>query len=38
LMSDFGLQVDLNARVGDLSAGEKQKLEIVKALMKEVRL
>jgi simple sugar transport system ATP-binding protein len=38
LMSDFGLRVDLNARVGDLSAGEKQKLEIVKALMREVRL
>ncbi len=38
LMSDFGLSVDLNARVGDLSAGQKQKLEIVKALMRDVRL
>ncbi len=38
LMRDFGLQVNLDARVSDLSAGEKQKLEIVKALMREVRL
>lgn len=38
LMGDFGLRIDLDVRVGDLSAGEKQKLEIVKALMREVRL
>jgi len=38
LMRDFGLRVDIDARVGDLSAGEKQKLEIVKALMRDVRL
>jgi simple sugar transport system ATP-binding protein len=34
----FGLPVDPDARVGDLSVGERQRVEIVKALYREARI
>ncbi|KXU36939.1 sugar ABC transporter ATP-binding protein [Ventosimonas gracilis] len=34
----FGLQVDSNARVGSLSVGEKQRVEILKALYRGARI
>ncbi|MFN3822900.1 MAG: ABC transporter ATP-binding protein [Pseudorhodobacter sp.] len=38
LSRDFGLAVDPGARVGDLSVGERQRVEILKALYREVRI
>jgi simple sugar transport system ATP-binding protein len=34
----FGLQVDLDARVADLSVGEQQRVEILKSLFREARI
>lgn len=34
----FGLQVDVHARAGDLSIGEKQRVEILKALYRGARI
>jgi simple sugar transport system ATP-binding protein len=34
----FGLQVDPDARVGDLSVGERQRVEILKALVRGARI
>ncbi len=36
--NDFGLHTDLSARAGDLSVGERQTVEIVKALLHNPRL
>jgi len=38
LSSDFGLVVDPDARVVDLSVGERQRVEILKALYREARI
>ena len=38
LSADFGLEVDPDARVGDLSVGERQRTEILKALYREARV
>ncbi|MBL4917931.1 ABC transporter ATP-binding protein [Szabonella alba] len=38
LSRDFGLAVDPEARVGDLSVGERQRVEILKALYRDVRI
>ena len=38
LSQDFGLVVDPDARVGDLSVGEQQRVEILKALYREARI
>src|SRR5215475_6865082 len=38
LSEDFGLEVDPDARVGDLSVGERQRTEILKALYREARI
>jgi simple sugar transport system ATP-binding protein len=38
LAADFGLQIDPGARVGDLSVGERQRVEILKALYREARI
>jgi len=38
LAASYGLQVDLSARVGDLAVGERQRIEIVKALMRTPQL
>ena len=38
LSRDFGLAVDPGARVGDLSVGERQRVEILKALYREARI
>jgi ABC-type uncharacterized transport system ATPase subunit len=38
LMGDFGLTVDPDARVADLSVGERQRVEILKALYGEARV
>ena len=38
LAQDFGLEVDPEARVGDLSVGERQRTEILKALYREARI
>ena len=38
LSERFGLQVDPSARVGDLSIGEKQRVEILKALYRDTRI
>jgi len=38
LSEDFGLTVDPDARVGDLSVGERQRTEILKALYREARI
>ena len=34
----FGLQVEADARVGDLSVGERQRVEILKALFRDARI
>lgn len=34
----YGLPLDANARVGDLSAGERQRVEIIRCLLQEPRL
>lgn len=38
LSADFGLEVDPNAIVGELSVGERQRVEILKALYRNVRV
>lgn len=38
LAQDFGLAVDPAARVGDLSVGERQRVEILKALYRDARV
>ncbi len=38
LSDDFGLAVDPNARVGSLSVGERQRVEILKALYRDARI
>jgi ABC-type uncharacterized transport system ATPase subunit len=38
LSEDFGLAVNPDARVGDLSVGERQRTEILKALYREARI
>src|SRR5215813_533996 len=38
LSDDFGLEVDPDARVGELSVGERQRTEILKALYREARI
>jgi ABC-type uncharacterized transport system ATPase subunit len=38
LVAELGLALDPNARVADLSLGEKQRVEIVKCLIREPRL
>jgi len=38
LMASTGLQVNLDAQVGDLSVGDRQRLEILKALVRGARI
>lgn len=38
LMDRSGLQVPLGAKIGDLSVGERQRVEILKALYRDVRI
>lgn len=38
LSARFGFDVDADARVGDLSVGERQRVEILKALYRDVRV
>src|SRR5215468_8679354 len=38
LSDDFGLEIDPDARVGELSVGERQRTEILKALYREARI
>jgi simple sugar transport system ATP-binding protein len=38
LARDFGLEVDADARVGDLSVGQRQRTEILKALYRDTRV
>src|SRR5690554_5969380 len=38
LMADSGLTVDLSARIADLSVGERQRVEILKALYRGARI
>ena len=38
LMADYGLRVDPGARVGDLSVGQRQRVEILKALYRDARI
>ncbi len=38
LAADFGLQIDSEARVADLSVGERQRVEILKVLYREARI
>jgi simple sugar transport system ATP-binding protein len=38
LAQDFGLEVDPDARIGELSVGERQRTEILKALYREARI
>ncbi|SLN33628.1 Ribose import ATP-binding protein RbsA [Pseudoruegeria aquimaris] len=38
LMEDTGLHVPMGARVGELSVGERQRVEILKALFRETRI
>lgn len=38
LMQDYGLRVDADARVGALSVGERQRVEILKALYRDARI
>jgi simple sugar transport system ATP-binding protein len=38
LAQDFGLDIDPDARVGELSVGERQRTEILKALYREARI
>ena len=37
LMDDYGLRVDPDAQVGSLSVGERQRVELLKALYREPR-
>ncbi len=37
-MDSSGLKVPLDARIGDLSVGERQRVEILKALYRDVRI
>ncbi len=38
LAEDFGLLVDVDAKVGNLTVGEKQRVEILKALYRDARI
>jgi general nucleoside transport system ATP-binding protein len=38
LAADFGLHIDGNARVADLSVGERQRVEILKVLYRDARI
>ena len=38
LSADFGLEVDTDALISDLSVGERQRVEILKALYRDVRI
>jgi general nucleoside transport system ATP-binding protein len=38
IMADLGVSIDPDARVADLSVGERQRVEIVKALYRDVRI
>lgn len=38
LVKDYGLSVDPDARVGNLSVGERQRVEILKALYRDARI
>jgi simple sugar transport system ATP-binding protein len=38
LARDFGLEIDPDARVGDLSVGQRQRTEILKALYRDTRV
>jgi len=38
LSADFGLEVDPDATISDLSVGERQRVEILKALYRDVRI
>ena len=38
LSADFGLEVDTGAMISDLSVGERQRVEILKALYRDVRI
>jgi ABC-type uncharacterized transport system ATPase subunit len=38
LVEDYGLSVDPDARVGNLSVGERQRVEILKALYRDARI
>ena len=38
LAADFGLHIDAEARVADLSVGERQRVEILKVLYREARI
>jgi len=38
ISAQFGLGVDANARIGDLSVGERQRVEILKALYRDARI
>src|SRR6185312_11417363 len=38
LAQDFGLEIDPDARIGELSVGERQRTEILKALYREARI
>src|SRR3954454_16362028 len=38
LAQDFGLAVDPEARIADLSVGERQRVEILKALYRDARI
>tara|TARA_R110002049_G_scaffold23781_3_gene84464 strand:+ start:73102 stop:74652 length:1551 start_codon:yes stop_codon:yes gene_type:complete len=38
LMADYGLRVDPDAQVGSLSVGERQRVEILKALYRDARI
>ena len=38
LSADFGLQVHLDAKVGSLTVGERQRVEILKALYRDARI
>ncbi|HPG23295.1 MAG TPA: ATP-binding cassette domain-containing protein, partial [Amaricoccus sp.] len=38
MSADFGLEVDPAARIADLSVGERQRVEILKALYREARV
>ncbi len=38
LMADYGLRVDMDAHVADLSVGQRQRVEILKALYRDARI